>query len=144
MQMSGFFMLHLYVDPEGESYEKLYGITPHAGRSRPEAYLKPAAPGPAVPWREHTKLRQRARQCDARVVGALVMPDTVGDMHAQRRELLDTRYDPAGELARREHTLRQAAHSLHPPVEYLRLLLLIQEALRAPAEYDEGRDPLIP
>ena len=25
MQMSGFFMLHLYVDPEGESYEKLYG-----------------------------------------------------------------------------------------------------------------------
>ena len=46
MQMSGFFMLHLYVDPEGESYEKLYGITPHAGRSRPEAYLKPAAPGP--------------------------------------------------------------------------------------------------
>ena len=40
MQMSGFFMLHLYVDPEGESYEKLYGITPHAGRSRPEAYLK--------------------------------------------------------------------------------------------------------
>ena len=55
-------MLHLYVDPEGESYEKLYGITPHAGRSRPEAYLKPAAPGPAVPWREHTKLRQRARK----------------------------------------------------------------------------------
>ena len=43
MQMSGFFMLHLYVDPEGESYEKLYGITPHAGRSRPEAYLNPAA-----------------------------------------------------------------------------------------------------
>ena len=40
MQMSGVFMLHLYVDPEGESYEKLYGITPHAGRSRPEAYLK--------------------------------------------------------------------------------------------------------
>ena len=54
MQMSGVFMLHLYVDPEGESYEKLYGITPHAGRSWPEAYLKPAAPGPAVPWREHT------------------------------------------------------------------------------------------
>ena len=72
------------------------------------------------------------------------MADTVRDVHAQRQELLDARYDPAGELGRREHTLRQAAHSLPPPVEYLRLLLLIQEALRAPAEYDEGRDALIP
>ena len=64
MQMSGVFMLHLYVDPEGESYEKLYGITPHAGRSRPEAYLQPAAPErlrELKRLREHTKLRQRAR-----------------------------------------------------------------------------------
>ena len=100
MQMSGFFMLHLYVDPEGESYEKLYGITPHAGRSRPEAYLKPAAPGPAVPWREHTKLRQRAHKFIIRVWGALVMPDTVDDVGLQRQELLDARYDPEGEPAR--------------------------------------------
>ena len=84
MQMSGFFMLHLYVDPEGESYEKLYGITPHAGRSRPEAYLKPAAPGPAVPWREHTKLRQRARKFVIRVCCTGIMPDTVDDVGPQR------------------------------------------------------------
>ena len=72
------------------------------------------------------------------------MPDTVGDMHAQRRELLDTRYDPAGEPARGEHTLRQPSHRLHTPVEYLRLLALIQEALRAAPEDDEARDTLIP
>ena len=72
------------------------------------------------------------------------MPDTVGDMHAQRRELLDTRYDPAGELARREHTLRQAPHRFHPPVVYVRLLALIQEALRAGPIHDEPRDALIP
>ena len=72
------------------------------------------------------------------------MPDTVDDVGLQRQELLDARYDPAGELARREHTLRQAPHRLHPPVVYVRLLALIQEALRAAPEDDQPRDTLIP
>ena len=72
------------------------------------------------------------------------MADTVRAVHAQRQELLDARYDPAGELGRREHTLRQAAHSLHPPVEYLRLLPRILEALRAATEDEQARDTLLP
>ena len=66
-------------------------------RCRPEAYLKPAATGQ---WREHTKLRQRARKFVIRVFGTAIMPDTVDDVGPQRQELLDARYDPEGEPAR--------------------------------------------
>ena len=76
--------------------------------------------------------------------GALVMPDTVDDVGPQRQELLDARYDPAGEPARGEHTLREPSHRLDTPVEYLRLLALILEALRAAPEDDQPRDTLIP
>ena len=72
------------------------------------------------------------------------MPDTVDDVGPQRQELLDARYDPAGEPARGEHTLREPSHRLDTPVEYLRLLALIQEAVRAAPEDDQPRDTLIP
>ena len=77
---------------------KLYGFTPQiAVRCRAEAYLKLAAPGPC---RERTKLRQRARKFVIRVLGTLIMPDTVDDVGPQRPELLDGRYDPGGDPAR--------------------------------------------
>ena len=61
---------------------KLYVCTPQvAVRGRPEAYLKPAAPGQG---RLHTKLRQRARKFDIRVFGTGIMPDTVDDVGPQR------------------------------------------------------------
>ena len=72
---------------------RLYGLTPQVPvRCRAKAYLKPAAPG-QVPWREHTKLRQRARKFVIRVFGTAIMPDTVDDVGPQRQELLDARHD---------------------------------------------------
>ena len=73
------------------------------------------------------------------------MPDTVDDVGPQRQELLDARYDPAADPAiSGEHTLREPSHRLDTPVEYLRLLALIQEAVRAAPEDDQPRDTLIP
>ena len=63
------------------------------------------------------------------------MPDTVDDVGPQRQELLDARYDAVcWKPARGEHTLREPSHRLDTPVEYLRLLALIQEAVRAAPE----------